>query len=167
MSKIKLQIDTENFMHKPTGDEVRLIRGRLKTHELELTEIAEKLSQGKTVLPAVLNGTKSDDFTQQQVFLVDIDNDGIKNPSEALQPEDALKLYTDNGITPAFWYPTFSSTDEHPKYRIGFVCEEIITDKTQRDAIQEGLQSLLPQSDKSCKDAARIFYGTDKKVVIL
>ena len=161
--KITIQIDPENFTHKPTGDEVRQIRGRFKTLDLELEEIVKEIEQGKTICPAVLNGTTADDFIKQQLFLVDIDN----ATGGALTPQDAVIIYSDNGIPPAFWYPTFSSTPEHPKYRIGFVCAEVITDKEQRDAVQEGLNALLPQADKSCKDAARIFYGTNGKAVLL
>ena len=163
MSKITIQIDPVKFDHKPMPQETAAIRGRLKTLDLALDEIAKEIEQGKTICPAVLSGKTADDFIKQQLFLTDIDNEIGK----ILYPQDAIKIYTDNGLPPAFWYPTFSSTPEHPKYRIGFASSEVITSKEQRDAIQERLISLLPQADKACKDAARIFFGTDKKVVIL
>lgn len=164
MLKIKIQLDSIGFDKKPSADEIKQVRNRLVTTELTLEEIVEAIEQGKTICPAVLNGTRSTDFVEQQLFLVDVDNEQTEL---MLPPQKAIEHYIEHGITPAFWYPTFSNTDKHPKYRIGFVYERPITDKTKRNKVQEILQFLIPQSDTSCKDAARIFFGTNKKVVIL
>jgi len=164
MEKIKLQIDPKGFKEKPRSEDICLIRNRLQTVELTLDEIIEAIEQGKTICPAVLNGTRSTDFVEQQLFLVDVDNDQTEL---MFPPQKAIEHYLEHCITPAFWYPTFSNTDIHPKYRIAFVTGEPITDKDKRDKLQEILQFLIPQVDMGCKDAARIFFGTNKKAVVL
>lgn len=62
-------------------------------------------------------------------------------------------------------YPTPSSTPEHPKTRVMFLLDTPVTDVQQWERLQRGLlwqyQSLNP--DPSCKDGARLFYGSDKE----
>ena len=45
------------------------------------------------------------------------------------------------------------------------MCDKVITDHDERDRIQEALNSLSPQSDKSCKNADRMYLGTSNGLV--
>lgn len=58
-----------------------------------------------------------------------------------------------------FSYHTFSSTPEHPKYRI-ILCHIVpITEKWLDDMILKMLKKMFPEADKHCFETARLFYG--------
>ena len=44
--------------------------------------------------------------------------------------------------------------------------DEVITDSNTRLIVQKGLMNLFDQVDKTCINADRIFYGTNKETVI-
>ena len=80
-----------------------------------------------------MKGTTANDFLEQQLFLVDIDNNITEKP--ILQVDEAIKIYNACNIPVAFYYNTFSYTKEKPKYRLGFILEKTITEKSLRDTI--------------------------------
>lgn len=166
--KIKVQIDEENYENKEL---VKKDVGKIKTRlqhssavEVTLQKLLEEVKQGKTISPAVMNGTTADDFIEQQVFLIDTDNNITEKP--ILQVDDTIKIYNSCNIPVAFYYYTFSHTEEKPKYRLGFILEKSITEKSLRDTIAKNLCSLCEQADTSCTNADRIFFGTDKEAVM-
>ena len=164
---IKLQIDKVGLKEKPTRKDIGIIKTRLQHSsvvELTLQKLLEEVKQGKTTSPAIMNGTTAKDFEEQQLFLVDIDNNITEKP--ILQVDDAIKIYQDCNIPVAFYYYTFSHTNEKPKYRLGFILEKSITEKSLRDTIAKNLCYLCEQSDTSCTNADRIFFGTDKEAVM-
>lgn len=62
-------------------------------------------------------------------------------------------------------YPTPSSTPEHPKTRVLFRLSEPVYEAARWEALQRGLIDHYAhwQPDKSCKDSARLFYGSDRE----
>ena len=62
-------------------------------------------------------------------------------------------------VKPCFAYASFSSSAEKPKFRLLFCCEFEVTDYRIRSVIQLGLMRMFKESDKSCKDGSRFFYG--------
>lgn len=124
---------------------------------------------------------ESNDFIMQNLFMVDIDNSeeepdkgkgkkqGKRPKTEKKQIENpltvkqALEILSENGLSAVAIYQTFSSKPNFQKFRIALVSDEFFTDKAERDAVQIGLISLFEKAaDTSCKDAARMFYGSDK-----
>lgn len=161
--KISLQTHSRCWDKKPTGVEAGKMRHNFKRTEVELDELVQIISKGRTFIPAVLDDTKSNGFISQQIFAVDFDND---RPGDRLAPQQVFELYHAQGFIPFAWYYTFSSTPEHEKFRFVFVCANAVTDKQMRDDFQQALIEICHQSDTTCKDASRMLYATDKGVYV-
>ena len=172
---MKVHVDSRIYKRKPSKSAVSGIKKKFTDPEsiqdLTVSEIAAALLEGRTVQPGVTpfseesrakgkNGTVADDFQEQTIFMVDIDNKHEDLPIET--PEHAVKALLAYNLPVAFAYPTFSSTPEHERFRIALVCNEVITDKTERDSIVKAFIRFFPQADIECKNADRIFFGTDK-----
>lgn len=167
--KIKVHIDTIGYKDKEIAkkefDKIKVrVQRRSPPVEVTLQELMEAIQEGKAVSPTVMKGTKAKDFESQQVFMVDIDNKRTDIP--ILQIDEALEICKRNHLSPIFYYPTFSHTDEIPKFRIVFVMNEVIKDNETRLIIMKSLISLFEQADTSCTNADRVFFGTDKETVI-
>ena len=162
---MKLHIDTTGYKDKESLN-AGIIKTRLQgssAMEVTIEEIIEEIQKGKTISPAVMKGTKASDFMEQQLFMVDIDNNRTDIPILTL--DEALSICNEYHIPPAFYYYSFSHTEEKPKYRLVFILDKVITDTTTRFMIVQSLVSLFNQADTSCTNADRIFYGTDKDVI--
>lgn len=144
-------LDNRNFEHKPTGKETGYIQKRLAVCEISIEDLAKKLSSGCSFKPAVLDGTKSDTWKEQQVFALDFDG--------GTTVERELKRAEELNVKPSFVYTTFSHTEENPKFRMVFVMNRVIYNPEERDAIQQMLMSLFVNSDRVTYERARLFYG--------
>ena len=167
--EIKLHVDIKNYDHKPT-DNIGEVKARLQKSTppsvISLEEVIKKVANGHAISPAVMSGgARAENWTQQQLFCVDIDNDAEDIP--VLVPEEAIKICAKNNLPVAFWYPTYSHTEEKPKFRLCFVCTECITDLVKRSIIMNSIVSLFSQADKACVNADRIFFGTNKSPYII
>lgn len=167
--KIKLLIDNKPYTSKPDSKETGGIKIRLAKpealKEYTFNEIVECIGKGHTFIPAVLeNGTKNENWKQQQLFGLDIDNEV---EAEILTPEEAITLLKDKGIKVCAYYHTFNSSEAKPKFRLLFILKEATCNQEEAKLIIKTLIDLLPQADKSCKDLSRLFYGTNKEVKII
>ena len=173
-----LHLDKIKFKAKPSGPEVGGIKARFTKAEsimdLTVQELAAALASGQTIQPGVTpfsddsrakgrKGTVKEDFSEQTLFMVDIDNKNSATPLET--PSHAAATLAEHDLRAAFMYPTFGSSPEAPRFRIALVSDTSITDRTERDRIQTGLISLFPQADTDCTNADRIFFGTDKDFI--
>ena len=162
---ITLNIDSESFEHKPDKKQTALIQKRMSSNkkQVTITEFISAIEEGRSFKAAALNGNKNVDWESQQVFALDIDNDEKSvNKYGMLTPEEAYKRFNDLGVPPAFYYESFSSTKEKPKFRLIFIVKNPVIDIRIRNAIQMALMTIMPEADKSCKDLSRLFYGTNK-----
>lgn len=173
---ITLQTDSVSYRNKPTHKDISAIKPRLSASEpvsITLKDLERRILAGITYTPAVLKGgSKQENWQCQQVFCIDIDNEdknapkpkkgekAVKKQNETpLDVAEVLKRCESWNITPALIYETFSSTPQWLKFRIVFISSEVITDGTQRDFIQLGLQEIFPECDSSCKNRDRLFFG--------
>ena len=166
---VKLHIDNISYKNKKDAEkDYYLIKTRLQQYSLPINitieNLLEAIQDGKTVSPAVMKGTTADAFVEQQVFMVDIDNK--KEHIPILLVEEAISICKKNHLPLAFYYYTFSHTEKVPKFRLVFIMEEVIRDNTLRLMIIQSLMALFEQADTSCKNADRIFLGTNKEVKI-
>lgn len=164
---MKVHIDKTGYKSKPK-ERMAAIKPRTQSQEtivdVALEFILREVEAGKTISPAVMvGGCKAENWTEQQLFMVDIDNDTVD--TALLMVDDALQICQENGISPAFAYYSYSHTDSKPKYRLGFVMDEVIREEHRRKIIIETLISLFDQADKGCKNADRTFFGTNKDVI--
>lgn len=183
---MNLHIDTTAYKCKPK-ESGYIIKPRLQNNntvvDISLSELIQKISKGHSISPGVMkDGAKAVNWTQQQLFMVDIDNEAdeilanklkidVSQLSEQqktpiLSVEESLKICDINNLHPAFYYHSFSHSEHKPKYRLCFIMDEVVKDTSKRAIIVETLISLFSQSDKTCKNADRIFYGTNKEVEI-
>lgn len=166
---VRVHIDDTNYKTKKDAEkEYGVIKKRLQQRAspicITLKQLTEAIQNGKTISPSVMNGTTADDFLEQQVFMVDIDNK--RNDVPILQVEEAISICKKNHLLPTFYYYTFSHTEELPRYRLVFVMNEIIKENALRLMIIQSIISLFEQADKSCTNADRLFLGTNKEVVV-
>ena len=173
-----IHVDSYKYKVKPEHSEVGSIKKRFtkaaSVKDMTVKQIAGALIKGKTIQPGVCpfseqsrikgnNGTVKEDFARQTIFLNDIDNKRKDVPLET--PASIAKALKAHNLKAAFMYETFNSTANNQRLRYALVCDEEITDKNERDRIQAALIALSRQSDKSCTNADRIFFGTDKGLI--
>lgn len=167
--KFKLHIDITGYKDKELAEkEINKIKVRVQRDsppvEVTLRELIEAVQEGKAVSPAVMKGTKADEFLEQQIFMVDIDNK--KKDIPFLQVEEAISICEKYHLPLAFYYFSFSHTEKIPKYRLVFVINEVVTEHILRATIMQRLIEIFEQADTSCKNADRVFFGTNKEAVI-
>lgn len=165
------QIDTVGFKGKPTGTDIALLKPRLaneKPISCGIQYLEQAVLNGQTFNPGILQGgCKAEHWVSQQVFAIDIDNEkkGLPKGSPKqiadtpLSINEVLKRCTEWNIPPSLIYETFSSTEQWQKFRIVFICKELIHDGALRDNIQQGLQEIFPECDSSCINRDRLFFG--------
>ena len=90
-------------------------------------------------------------YESRQLVMVDIDS-GMK-----VEDLSSNQFYQDYG---AGYYTTPSHTEENHRFRIMFITQEPITDPKVMRKIIRGLLMVYESADVSCKDAARLFFGT-------
>ena len=164
---MQVHIDTKGYTAKPKEyiADIKIRMQKSIPQDLTPKEIVSYIQRGHSVSPAVMDGKgcKAENWISQQLFMVDIDNDKDK---PILTVEKALELCERYNLPPAFLYYSFSHTEQKPKFRLCFIMSETVTNTFLRAAIAETLVKIFPQSDTSCTNADRIFFGTNKDVCI-
>lgn len=141
----------KKFANKPQGYEIAEVQNNLIKTDISIENLANGLSHGATFKPALLNGRKSSDWTQQQLFALDFDHDTTI--------EEQLNKCKELEIHPCFGYTSFSHTEQEHHFRLVFCTDKIITDIETRNKLQNTLISLFDKSDNVTKDCTRIFFG--------
>ena len=145
-------IDPSRQKSKPTGQQTGYIVNRLRTTDITLPELADALVHGASFRPGILvGGRKQSNWTEQQVFALDIDH--------GVTIQEAYVKSVSLGLTPCFMYTSFSHTEEEHRFRIIYCAEEVITEGTKRDRLQIALMNSLGVCDPHCTDRNRVFFG--------
>jgi len=155
---IKVTLDKIKYHNKPTKFETSIISKRIACNEniteLQVNQFAEYLVQphGFTWTPTIFKGNLrlNNEWKMQQVFGLDFDN--------GITLEEVINRCNKYNIKPAFIYSTFSSVNNN-KFRVIFINNHIVEDYRVGKLIQLALMNLFPESDKSCKDACRLYFG--------
>ncbi|MDY2627785.1 MAG: hypothetical protein SOW08_05635 [Lachnospiraceae bacterium] len=162
--KIYCNFNNNSYTIKPSS--LPAVQSELSVPiEIEVSDLAYKLVHGRNVRPAAMRGTSDSDFESQQLFMVDFDNtDRHKQPfppERIVSPEKAVQMASEGGLKPCFGYYTFSHTETVPKFRLAFLMDRPVTDINSRDQIQLAImQTFGDLVDSSCKNASRIFFGS-------
>lgn len=160
MIKFKTSFSNIQLKNKPTTKkEFFEINSSFTSQEIDFADFVDRILLGYSFAPSVFKDNKRSNanFISTQVFALDFDDN--QNPAEK------IALFKEYGITTNVLYYSFSHTEEHKKFRMCFILDTIITDKKVRDTIQEGLMLIGADSDKACKDVARMFFGTNKRKI--
>lgn len=167
---LTLNIDSIPYKEKPDKKQIAMIQKRIGACKRTITieEFMQAIENGASFKAAALNGNKNADWESQQVFALDIDNDDASIARYGvLMPEDAVKRFEGLGVSPAFYYESFSSNEKRPKFRLIFIVRNPVTDIRIRNAIQIALMTIMPEADKACKDLSRLFFGTNSECKIV
>ena len=186
-----LHIDKTSFNKKPVGGEIGGIRSRLdekhsqtSLQEIEFAELVELIRTGHTIQPCnvyserkqLTNADGSLKFKKggspergttytykgQQIFFLDIDNE----TEDVFDRERIGTVLSENGLCAAIVYHTFSSTQEHEKFRVCILLDAPVADETERNKIIHTLMKLFGQAiDKSCTDKPRMFFGSPNDII--
>jgi len=160
--------------------EFGLIKTRLKTYRFTKESLCRALKAGHAVCGSVLvGGTKDANFNAGQLIGVDFDNaESIRDErgkvieERKIEPGEpgymyralALARCRDYGVYPVCVYSTLRESRDWVKFRMLFLLNEQIDEcSTIRSAIA-GLLQIFPEADQACKDASRVFLGSNGEV---
>lgn len=165
--KFKCNIDSVYYTtKKEANDNFGGICNRTKSvkgvRELTPEQLSFNIKHGASFSVAEMNGTTAKDWGSQSLFAVDIDNANANKDLPICTVEDAIRILRENNIEYAIIYNSFSNTEELPKFRIVCVCREVVTCPIEARKMNEAFISLFPQSDPSCKNLDRVYFGTNK-----
>ncbi len=150
-----VMLDTTPMSKKPKRWETKIISNRLTLYTgLTETEMIRYSQQpySYTFVPAEIKGNRCNaNWAKQNLFALDFDR--------GITPQAVIDRFNEFGITPNIIYYTFRDTPEHRKFRVLILVDRVITDCKEAEYYRKGLISVFPEADKSCKDAARMFFG--------
>lgn len=173
--KIELLVDSVSYKNrsKPTDPEYAGIRKRLAEpsarRQVSKEELVGLIKNGYTFMPAVcVGGTKTENWTRQQLFVLDFDNDDAMKQRgyQVLDPDDALVRAYDEGLNPWVLYFTHSATVDpwNPRYRILFALDEAADSPEEAKQILSYLHSVFPEADPSSKQLVHMYLCPGKEV---
>lgn len=153
--KVKVSVDNESFKVKPPGWKVPEIKRRTAGlwKEIELEKLADfNGNKGHAIIPAhLVGGISTADCVAMQLFAVDFDHGATF--------AEIKKRCDKNGLRIAYAYHTLSFSSSEEKFRIVFVCEEVVEDLFIIKAVLWMLNKIFPECDHSCKNPDRMFFG--------
>ena len=149
-----VSFDGHRHKKKPEGKEKGLISRNLSATTLTYDFLAKRVANdGCTFCPATYAGTrKNENFTGQQLFVVDIDDNATYQ--EMKRRADSCELPV------LFTYKTFSWTPENDKFRLVFALDREVRDPNTAKIVTAIFMRIFNECDKSCKDLARMFFGS-------
>jgi hypothetical protein len=153
-----MRLSIHDTVNKPDrADYYKLGSGWLNV-EVEWADAFDLITVDGLATSAWLNGhTRSEaNFISRELIMIDIDS--------GMTVVDLLAddFYNNYG---AGFYATPGYTDFEPRFRIMFRVEEPITDAAIYRKITRGLLEVYSAGDIACKDAARLFFGTQNCVI--
>ena len=155
--KFKLSVHPKKYSSKPT-DAYSLQKG-YETKEINFKELKRIISDGHTIVPAILNGNyrKNANFAGCQVFMLDFDDNQ--------NPQTEIEKFKEYGINVNMIYNSFSNKSDFRKFRLVIVLDTIIEDGSLFKNVMNSFIKV-GGSDGATKDLARMFYaGTEPKVI--
>lgn len=156
--EIVVHLDEQGYTEKPRGYMMgtisdRIVRNRVK---ISLRDFSCYVGENGVAFTRALFTEKrrADFFEKQELFAIDID--------EGLSYQEFMKRSELHGILPFLVYDTFSATSEKEKFRAVYLMETVIQKKKLAELFNVMLIKVFPESDRACKDVARLFLGGKK-----
>ena len=151
MANNKIALMLENQGHTSKPDSAGTVRKHMRLTETTVQELSEYLISGHSMYCHESIGDKAVDWRSQKIFALDFDDNS--------NHDEIINRLISYGIRPCFGYTTFSDSPECHKFRLVFNSNTLITIPAIRRAIVHAFMVICPESDKACKDAARLIYG--------
>lgn len=154
--EVSVCLDRKMFRKKPEGKDIKELSVKIASERVsvDIKELADYVgNRGRTFCPAIFAGGQrlADRFEQMQLFVLDFDG-GISY-EEIKEIADGFELPI------SFSYYTFSSEEDNPKFRIVFMHGGVVRNRDIAEMMLAMLKKLFPQSDKSCFETSRLFFG--------
>lgn len=164
------KFDEKEFTSKPKTSEVGAIKNRIQNNTFTtyktIKEIQQEILKGKTCIPSAIKGNVKENWKEQQVFLLDIDN---KIEDEDIKVEDdrhitvekAVEICKQHNLEPTFIYNTFSNSEKQNKFRLVFIFEEAIENLEIARQVLSLLHTELQELDldTSKKNLSDMFFA--------
>lgn len=149
--KVTDTITGESYLSQ-NGKKINLGYGWI-TIDAEWDDVFELITVDGCATAAALtsDNRRESNYLSRQVVMVDIDS-GMR--IEDLQTDSFYQQYA------AGYYTTPSHTITDHRFRILFITEQPIVEAETMRKVIRGLMMVYNHADPSCKDAARLFYGT-------
>ncbi len=178
--RLLVRVDSaEVFESKPTKWQVAAISRRIMENGAARAVcpegLAQALSWGYSIMGGVCIGKRSPEcWKQQQVWCIDVDNDPamISRGWRPLAYTDAVLRALMRRLPLLISYETFSSDPdpfappERERYRLLFAKERPTRDRAEAERFGAALLSAYPEADQTTTQLNRIFYGTNKEVLL-
>ena len=153
--KVRIHLHNQKYRSKPKKSEIGKISNEItdKIKEIDIERFAQEVGKkGRTFTTSTFNGRRvKENFVSQQVFCLDFDKGFTID-----EFKERAKQYD---IHPSMIYNTFSNTKESPRFRVVFINDCEIQNEEAAFALMYMLLEIFPESDKSCKDITRMFFG--------
>lgn len=161
--KVKVHLDSKEYMKKPQGNVVGQIVNRIitKITYIDVGNLAEVVgNNGVAFVPAIMNGAKKkENFVQQQVFVLDIDY--------GLTVFEFFKRAREYRVMPAFVYASYNYKSDSERYRAVFINDCEICDARVAEIMDQMLYIIFPEADQMCKsDISRMYFGGRKLLYV-
>ncbi|WP_210148873.1 hypothetical protein [Chryseobacterium scophthalmum] len=160
VNNFKYSISPLVWASKPPKEEFGYITNSIKSTESTIKQFSELVSSPRSQCwsGGIFEGDISNkNWKEQSVIGLDFD-------SGKQTLEEVYKLLDNYEIKPNLYYPTFSDTPEHPKFRVVIFLNEPIINKKKYKLIMDSLNLIL-DIDKKCKDLSRRFLGGKNAVI--
>lgn len=161
----KVTLDRQGLSGKPAKDSVeakrvfsRLQKANELTTEVTLESFSKAIENGQTFCLPVYSGSRKNGlFIETQAFGLDFDDTDM-------EWQDVVNKCQSYGLIPNIVYETFSSVNQN-RFRVLFVLDSVVTEWTVARMYTLALLNLFPNADQSCKDLARLYFGTNKPLI--
>lgn len=160
--KYDVLVDTVSYDEKPEGKQIAEITNRLphNPRALSIEQIANLAVSGHSWKASVLSGTSNDSFVSTSLVALDIDN---KNSYTSI--DEFLSI--DSIYKPCLIYTTFSSTDNHERFRAVYAFDKTILTYNEAESLYKEVQVQYEgvDIDKSVGPGKILFGGKDIRLL--
>ena len=160
--EVEVLLDEVEHTEKPQAKEAGRITKALPKNRVKVSipQFASFIERGCSFKASVLTSTTKDSFVSSNIVALDVDN---KESYTTI--DEFMKLTGEAQLKPFMLYETFSSTDDHQRFRVLYRFNRTITDSEEMEKLYNYVWSLFPTVDLDYSvDHSKILYG-GKKVV--
>ena len=154
--KYNLFISPIPLSKKPETDEEKtLIHHNFIATGITYNQLVTNSTHPKsyTIAPAMFNKNyrNRENWASQSVYMLDFDN--------TITVDQVLDRFKEYGITPNYYYHTFSHTPEKPRFRVVLLTDYENFDRDDCFKILNGLHKVFPEADKKALHPESFLFG--------
>ena len=157
---VDVLLDTVAYDEKPQGATIGAVANRLPQNQVTVTlkELADAAVNGQSWKASILTDKSNASFVSSSIVALDIDNKDFKGGEIYTSVNEFMAL--NHKYQPCFIYETFSSTEEHERYRAVYVFDTVITDYSTIVALYNEVKAQYPTVNfDNSVDPGKILFG--------